>query len=145
VNHPELAADPKTSLRLACDFWKARKINHACDKDDVVAVTKIIDGGDNGLDERRALTDKAKKVLGIVEGVQISGAAPVEGHSTLRRGSSGDEVKQLQTALKRLGYEVGVDGDFGPGTEAAVKSLQSARKLATDGIVGNATWALLDA
>jgi peptidoglycan hydrolase-like protein with peptidoglycan-binding domain len=54
-------------------------------------------------------------------------------------------VKQLQAALKRLGYEVGVDGDFGPGTEAAVTSLQSARKLDADGIVGHAAWALLGA
>lgn len=54
-------------------------------------------------------------------------------------------MKQLQAALKRLGYEVGVDGDFGPGTEAAVTSLQSAHKLTADGIVGQATWAVLDA
>jgi peptidoglycan hydrolase-like protein with peptidoglycan-binding domain len=79
------------------------------------------------------------------EGVQISGAAPVQGHSTLRRGSSGDEVNQLQTALKRLDPTVRVDGDFGPGTEAAVIRLQSAHKLTADGIVGRATWAVLNA
>lgn len=57
---------------------------------------------------------------------------------TLKKGSTGDEVKKLQ---KLLG--VTVDGDFGPKTEAAVKEFQKAHGLDSDGIVGPKTWAAL--
>ncbi|OKH38026.1 hypothetical protein NIES2101_36300 [Calothrix sp. HK-06] len=60
---------------------------------------------------------------------------------TLQRGSTGKAVRDLQSALKASGdYSGQVDGDFGSGTEAAVKSFQRRVGLATDGIVGNNTW-----
>ena len=66
----------------------------------------------------------------------------------LRRGNSGDAVKELQTMLIALGYSCGkwgADGEFGRGTESAVKLYQAERNLDTDGIVGDKTWAALDA
>lgn len=56
----------------------------------------------------------------------------------LKVGSKGDEVKKLQEKLR-----LGVDGSFGPGTEKAVKSWQSANGLTADGIVGAETWGKL--
>ncbi|MEY3881178.1 MAG: hypothetical protein RIQ94_1974 [Pseudomonadota bacterium] len=56
----------------------------------------------------------------------------------LKVGSKGDEVKKLQEKLR-----LGVDGSFGPGTEKAVKSWQSANGLTADGIVGAGTWGKL--
>lgn len=53
----------------------------------------------------------------------------------LKKGSKGSEVKLLQQFLG-----IKDDGDFGPGTEAAVKKWQKEHKLVDDGIVGNATW-----
>jgi len=53
----------------------------------------------------------------------------------LKNGSKGEEVKLLQ---EKLG--LGVDGVFGPGTEAKVKEWQAANGLAADGIVGPGTW-----
>jgi len=53
----------------------------------------------------------------------------------LKVGSQGDDVKKLQ---EKLG--LGADGDFGPGTEKAVKAWQSANGLTADGIVGDETW-----
>jgi putative chitinase len=53
----------------------------------------------------------------------------------LKNGSKGEEVKLLQ---EKLG--LGVDGIFGPGTEAKVKEWQAANGLAADGIVGPGTW-----
>ena len=59
---------------------------------------------------------------------------------TLRTGSEGPLVRQLQEKLKDLGYYNGVaDGKFGSGTESAVKAFQSANQLSSDGIAGKAT------
>lgn len=55
---------------------------------------------------------------------------------TLRKGSNGENVRQLQALLS-----VAVDGEFGPKTEAAVKNFQTLNKLVSDGICGPATWA----
>ncbi len=63
---------------------------------------------------------------------------------TLKRGSQGAAVKTLQTLLKQKGFHAGpVDGDFGPVTEAAVRSFQKAKKLVVDGVVGPVTWTAL--
>ena len=66
---------------------------------------------------------------------------------TLRKGSKGDAVRELQTMLLKLGYDLGpcgIDGDFGKATEAAVRSFQSDHRLAVDGVVGKNTWAELE-
>ena len=62
----------------------------------------------------------------------------------LRRGSKGDAVAELQRSLRKLGFMVAVDADFGAGTEVAVAAFQRDRKLDVDGMVGNITWAALD-
>jgi peptidoglycan hydrolase-like protein with peptidoglycan-binding domain len=59
-------------------------------------------------------------------------------------GSKGEEVKKIQERLKGLGYYRGpIDGEFGGGTEAAVKAFQKAKKLTVEGIVGATTWKAL--
>lgn len=63
---------------------------------------------------------------------------------TLRRGSRGDDVVALQSALVAAGYEIDVDGIFGAGTEEAVVQFQSDNDLDADGIVGRNTWAALE-
>ncbi len=64
---------------------------------------------------------------------------------TLKQGSKGASVKTLQQKLKNAGYNVAVDGDFGPKTAAAVKKYQAAHGLVADGVVGPKTWAKLNA
>ena len=56
----------------------------------------------------------------------------------IKLGSSGDNVKTLQT---KLGLTP--DGDFGPATEKAVKVWQEKNGLTADGVVGNTTWSKL--
>jgi N-acetyl-anhydromuramyl-L-alanine amidase AmpD len=56
----------------------------------------------------------------------------------LKRGSTGENVRLLQSFLK-----IKVDGDFGPTTERTVKSWQKAKGLLDDGIVGPKTWAAM--
>lgn len=67
-------------------------------------------------------------------------------YATLKKGSKGEEVKRLQTALLSLGYDLGrsgVDGVYGNATVAAVKEYQGDNGLKVDGIAGNATLAKL--
>jgi hypothetical protein len=59
-------------------------------------------------------------------------------------GSKGDEVRKIQEKLKALGiYRGPLDGDFGGGTEGAVKIFQEREGLEVDGIVGHETWGKL--
>lgn|GEM_PF-373420 len=59
---------------------------------------------------------------------------------SLRLGSTGDEVKKLQQWLTDYGYYSGdVDGNFGEGTETAVRMFQEEAGLIVDGVVGNDT------
>lgn len=62
---------------------------------------------------------------------------------TLRQGDRGREVVDLQTKLQSLGLDLGnrgIDGVFGPKTEAAVKAFQQDTGLLADGLVGQTTW-----
>lgn len=52
--HPEIAAIPSIGLRTALEYWNSRALNALADRDDVVAVTTKINGGTNGLADRRA-------------------------------------------------------------------------------------------
>ena len=63
---------------------------------------------------------------------------------TLRRGSTGDMVEELQALLNAIyGANLDVDGVFGTNTELAVKAFQKAKSLTADGVVGPKTWAAL--
>ncbi|WP_457623849.1 peptidoglycan-binding domain-containing protein [Nocardioides secundeburneus] len=62
---------------------------------------------------------------------------------TLRQGDTGPAVQALQVQLNKHGSSLATDGDFGPGTDAAVRGFQSANGLGVDGVVGPATWTTL--
>ena len=51
------------AIESACWFWKKNGLNAICDKDDIVTMTKRINGGVIGLDDRRAHYEKAKGLL----------------------------------------------------------------------------------
>ena len=125
------------ALASALWFWNTNKLNAIADTGNVAALTKKINGGDIGLADRQARYAKAMAALGG----KITAAAPAAAASsggTLRKGSKGDEVKKLQT---KLGLTA--DGDFGPGTEAALKKWQAENGLTADGVAGPKTLAKL--
>lgn len=64
---------------------------------------------------------------------------------TLRIGAKGDPVGYLQGVLKKNGYGVVVDNDFGAQTDHLVRDYQQQRHLTVDGVVGPKTWAMIDA
>jgi peptidoglycan hydrolase-like protein with peptidoglycan-binding domain len=84
------------------------------------------------------LVTKTKGHTGVV--VQVTG------NPTLRRGSKGGYVKELQTLLNyaTFGARLTVDGIFGSLTEIAVIQYQKLHGLKADGIVGKETWAALN-
>lgn len=137
--NPHKAGEPELSLIIACEYWKKRKINPDCDRDDIITVTRKINGGKNGLADRSDYTRKAKAALARIEGIQLTGAVS-DPRPVLRRGSTGDAVGELQIMLQKLKFPLAIDEDFGAATELAVMRFQGDKKLTVDGIVGKETW-----
>lgn len=142
VNNPERAAEPLLSLKIACEYWKSRDINHFADNDDLISVTKRVNGGLNGLEDRRSYLRRAKTELARMSGIAIV-ASQAPGTVVLRRGSFGAAVGDLQSRLVQSGFCLTLDDDFGPATELAVRRFQAENGLEQDGIVGERTWAVL--
>lgn len=61
--NPDLAAEPANAVLIACDYWASRNINRLADADDLEGVTKAINGGTNGIEDRRKHTTRAKSFL----------------------------------------------------------------------------------
>lgn len=79
-------------------------------------------------------------IVGIILGYQANIA--VGQKKTLYWGSSGSDVRLLQSKLSQWGYYKGaIDGVFGPETYNAVRNFQSKNGLVVDGVVGPETWA----
>jgi len=124
------------ALLAAIFYWRDRNINRHADRDDVVGVTRLVQGADGALTERRQYLVRAKAIW--LEAGQPSLTNPV-----LRQGDSGQEVVILQNALINAGFRVFADGIFGQHTEDAVRAFQNANGLTADGVVGARTWAAL--
>jgi predicted chitinase len=84
VGDPRLVEDPdrvssEYAVHSAVFFWDSRSLNRLADRDDVVALTRRINGGENGLAHRRELLNKARGLLEMLDlprpaGLQASGA-----------------------------------------------------------------------
>lgn len=58
--HPDVVAFPSVGLMAGCHYWQMRGLNELADADDVVAITKRVNGGTNGLANRKAYLTKMK-------------------------------------------------------------------------------------
>lgn len=64
-------------------------------------------------------------------------------YTTLKYGSRGSSVSELQKLLNQNGYSLSVDGIYGKNTQQAVRDYQTRTGLSVDGIAGNNTWGAL--
>ena len=140
----EYVATERGAIESACWFWNAKKLNAIADSGDIVKMTKVINGGDIGLADRKARWEKGLAILGGKVSVtatvnpQITDAVTQAAPQTVKRGSTGETVKKLQAALG-----LKADGVFGIGTEASLKSWQAKNGLVADGVAGPKTLAKL--
>jgi putative chitinase len=134
----EYVATPKGAVESACWFWDTNKLNDIADTGDIVKMTKKINGGTIGLEDRTKRWEEALAILGgevaVEEAPAEKPAAKVSTSEVLSLGSRGDTVKAMQEALG-----IAADGVFGPGTKRAVKKWQLKNGLVADGIAGPAT------
>lgn len=60
---PDQVADPAIGLLVACHFWKSHGLNELADADNIEKITRKINGGDNGLADRKNQTLRAKALI----------------------------------------------------------------------------------
>ena len=133
----DYVATEKGAVESACWFWNNAKLNKIADDGDIVKMTKKINGGTIGLEDRTKRWEKALAILGgeVAPAPKKAKASKgVDMTAVLNVGSSGDTVKAVQEFLG-----IGADGIFGRGTKRAIKQWQASKGLTADGVVGPAT------
>ncbi|MEM7240996.1 MAG: peptidoglycan-binding protein [Pseudomonadota bacterium] len=134
IKEPDLALNPDIATKIALWYFDMRNIWPHCDANNVDRVTKLINGGFNGLADRRKKTKIALQVLN----------GQPEPLSTVRYGSRGADAQLLQSALNEMGFgPIVADGIFGQRSVAALRKMQAAWNLAVDGICGRNTWKMI--
>ena len=64
VNNPDLIIeDAKVSIEVACWFWRKNDLNLYADNDDINTITKRINGGLNGINDRKSILKLAKSII----------------------------------------------------------------------------------
>lgn len=122
LSSPELAFEPKHALLIACAFWKWKDLNAVCDTGNFVSVTRRINGGTVGLEDRKAWLDKVRRVL-----------APSAGAAGKL---SAQKIREVQLELRRQGFSsVGAaDGSLGPKTMAAIAEFRLQKGMPPGGL-----------
>jgi putative chitinase len=144
----EQAADyvrtKRGAFESACWFWKKNNLARFADADDIDGMSRKVNGGNIGIDDRRNRYARAKNVLGNIAIVnstptptnsQITDSVTQKSQSAftaLKRGSVGDLVRRVQQKLRLV-----ADGTFGLQTEIAVRSWQRSNKYPSNGILDN--------
>jgi putative chitinase len=132
---PDLIVAPEHVLKPALHEWDLGKLNNAADKNDIRTITRVINGGYNGIAERQQWFDKVWRAVNAT-------VAPQEAFQAAKPDTS---TRWLQQALNDLGYQpkMTVDGRYGPQTTAAVKWFQQLANVAVDGVAGDVTRAAI--
>ena len=139
VEDPDMVSENKTvALMSAIWYWNKNGLNKYADSGDIKTMTKRINGGYIGLEDRIHHWKEALHMLGAEvsdhDSHEDDEELDVEDIGVLKKGMRGEGVKMMQEALG-----IGADGIFGSGTEAKLKEWQSANGLVADGIAGPST------
>jgi putative chitinase len=150
VNNPTMAASMPTAARIAGWYWQKRRINRHADNDDIKSVTKAINGGYNGLSDRKAHLAKLKPLIAsadfttgwsVFNNTSNKTADLDDGIEERESELTSYEIKAIQQKLRDLGYfEVGKpDGYIGSRTRGALSAFQSNSGLPVNGLYDKET------
>ncbi|MEX0598386.1 MAG: glycoside hydrolase family 19 protein [Candidatus Paceibacterota bacterium] len=116
ISNPDLAKTPEVSVLTALEYWKSKNLNLHADNDDVLKITKLINGGTNGLADRKVKLKKAKAIFDNPLNVSVD--------LNLVEITNEDKIKFAQRKLIHLGYtDVGdLDGKVGTFTKGAISA-----------------------
>ena len=139
VNNPDtVSEDKEVALMSAIWYWNSNNLNRYADSGDIKTLTKRINGGYIGLEDRIHHWEMALEALGedveTHHGEDEDDSFDLDDIGVLRKGARGEGVKMMQEALG-----IGADGIFGGGTETKLKEWQAANGLDADGIAGPST------
>jgi putative chitinase len=147
--HPELLEEFPWAVWSAIYFWTVNSLNTLADRGDMIGLTKRINGGKNGLDDRERRLAISKRLLAakaVTTPIAAEIVATRQKFPVLHRDIEGhaDQVETLQRLLAKAGYyQLAIDGEFGAGTEGAVRTFQTRLKLLVDGLAGGSTFTAL--
>ena len=142
-NNPTLAATPEISVLTALEYWKSRNLNKWADEDNVERITRLINGGLNGFEDRKKYLARCKQV--IPKNISFVPPPPppvdplVPPIVVAKRGDNSSYVADLQKMLVRKGWAIATDGAFGPKTEQAVREFQQKNGLKVTGQIDTDT------
>lgn len=135
LENPDLLCnDFDVAIKSAMWFWNKNNLNDYADKLDLKGMTRRINGGYFGLEERIHYFDKIMDILDYSPDYidnTIDYTVDYEPFGIIRLGSNGDMVALIQMTL-----HLNPDGLFGKNTENAVKKWQSENNLVPDGVLG---------
>lgn len=103
------------AFESACWYWNYRNLNAYCDNDDIVGMSKAVNGGTIGLEDRKIRYSRNKIAMTTTPTNVVTSNVT----RMLYRGCRGEDVKMIQ---KKFGLSA--DGIFGAITESAVRSWQ---------------------
>jgi peptidoglycan hydrolase-like protein with peptidoglycan-binding domain len=146
ANNPDLAAEPSNALLCAAGFWDRGKLNQYADQNNINIITQRINGGHNGLADRKNEFAKAQRIWGSDTGRSLGPDIGFQGgRSRLEYGDIEPQVLEAKRLLANAGYTGFVmDEEFSRTMHMAVVQFKMDRGLPGDGIIDEATWNALE-
>lgn len=130
ISNPDIIVkDLDVGILSAIWFWHTKNLNELADMGNVTKLTRKINGGLNGLADRKYHYDLC------LDHFQTGCMTNTKSRTVVKLGDKGYDVRVLQ-----MGINVIADGIFGPGTKKALMEWQAQHGLESDGIAGPNTW-----
>lgn len=159
---PDKAEDPEISLLIALEYWRKNNLNKWADADDIRRISKRINGGYNGFEDRKAYYAKFKPLIDAAfrepEPKPITPPPPEPVHTEPEphpedcqdcqvddqpKDDTPPQVSYEQAVQQRLNLKLGiqlvVDGIHGPRTKNAIREFQKKQGIPNTGILDTQT------